>query len=188
MWRDCAETIKYAILEPPLNVKDGIMWDTWTGQISAMQKTLSIRNWNLSRSNDFDRLRPLTSLSHSTVLHVWMRQCLWDTPDVDGYSAVLWIHCCHGTWRFISVRHWTLFCATRIQYAHHHYFFLCHSTQFRWNSVRNYFFRISVLIVTKSEHFLLGVKSEKHFQLLNGEAVVKFVFRSTSEEWIKLCV
>jgi hypothetical protein len=54
--------------------------------------------------------------------------------------------------------------------------------------VRNYFFRISVLIVTKSEHFLLGVKSEKHFQLLNGEAVVKFVFRSTSEEWIKLCV
>jgi hypothetical protein len=37
--------------------------------------------------------------------------------------------------------------------------------------VRNYFFRIFFLIITKSELFLLEFKIEKHFQLLNGETL-----------------
>jgi hypothetical protein len=46
---------------------------------------------------------------------------------VDGYSAVLRIHCCYVTRSFITIHRWTLFVATSIQYVHlHNCFFSIH--------------------------------------------------------------
>jgi len=103
---DCtvAETVTYAILELPRNVKDGIMRDMWTVHIRVIEKTVNAKLKNESRPNAFGRLRtlcnffvPLDRITRSdasvSVGHPWGGE-LFSTFTNPLLPWNLKVHCC----------------------------------------------------------------------------------------------
>ena len=138
MWRDCSWN---AILEPPLNVKDGIMRDIWAVQIRVMQKTLSMQNWKINQGllEDFAHYNcfvPLDRITRSDasvpVGHPWGGE-LFSSFTNPLLPWNLKVRCCSSLDPLLihlnpGCAFHNFFSSTQITYG----------WKVRWNSLRNY--------------------------------------------------